>query len=422
MDEANEDSATGLVPSVGTLTSPSWSDLPTDILLGILQRLELPQALVFALVCKSWRLAATVAGIPPSSTPWLMSWRDLLEERKDQVKGSSAVTCKLRHLLDVDKVYDVTFPRSSFVRCCGASHGWLILVNEPCNLVLYNPFTLAMISLPPVTDFTFMEAVYDGKGNMEGYLYDKDGVYKPKDLAAWFYQKAVLSCSPLKKGECSVVIIHRDGSWLSFVRAGEGKWQVVSTLDVSSQGRYADCTYHNGSLYTVTLQGTVEKWHLDGLNGPEKEIIAIKRHNAPILTRHLVSTPWGDLLQASAVLEIGCRTLAESVRFELCKVDSTCKMGPQETASVVLQHAMFIGLNHSVCLSTKNSYGPKPGCIYFSVPWITEKRYFLLRCHSWKGVKIYNLKRKTLNDAFPSSAHRYASYPPPSEVWITPYI
>ena len=90
----------------GTYTSPSWSGLPTDILLSILQCLELPQAIVFALVCKSWRSAATVAGIPHSGTPWLMSWRDLLEERKDQVKGSSAVTCKFRHLLDVDKVYD----------------------------------------------------------------------------------------------------------------------------------------------------------------------------------------------------------------------------------------------------------------------------------------------------------------------------
>lgn len=93
----------------GTYTSPSWSGVPTDIL-SILQCLELPQALVFALVCTSWRSAATVAGIPCSGTPWLMPWWDLLEERKDQVKGSSAVTCKFRHLLDVDKVYDVTFP------------------------------------------------------------------------------------------------------------------------------------------------------------------------------------------------------------------------------------------------------------------------------------------------------------------------
>lgn len=131
-----------------------------------------------------------------------------------------------------------------------------------------------------------------GEGNIEGYLYDKDGVYKAKDLAAWFYQKAVLSCSPLK-GEYTVVIIPRGGS----------------SLDVRSQGRYADFTYHKGSLYTVTSQGTVEKWDLNGLNGAEKEIpIANKKHNTLVLTRHLVSAPWGDLLQASAALEIGCRT------------------------------------------------------------------------------------------------------------------
>ncbi|WVZ96084.1 hypothetical protein U9M48_041766 [Paspalum notatum var. saurae] len=144
----------------------------------------------------------------------------------------------------------------------------------------------------------------------------------------------------------------------------------------------------NGRLYTVTLQGVVEKWDLGGLNGPTKEVILDKRHNAPILTRHLVSTPWGDLLQASAVLQIGCRRLAESVRFQICSIDSTFKMEPQETARAVLQHAMFIGLNHSACLSPNDFSGLKPGRIYFSVPWMTETKNFLLRCHNWKGVKL----------------------------------
>ncbi|KAJ1261435.1 hypothetical protein BS78_09G029200 [Paspalum vaginatum] len=422
MGNTPQASAVGLDSSMGPYTSPSWSDLPTDMLLSILQRLELPQALVFAAVCTSWRQAAIVAGIPSFGTPWLMSWRDLLEEREDQVKSSSPVTCKFRNLLDVDKVYDVTFPRSSFVCCCGASHGWLILVNELCNLVLYNLFTLAIVPLPPVTDFTYVEAVYDGERKMEGYLYDEHRVYKAKNLAPSFYQKAVLSCSPSKRGKCIAVTIHQGGSCLSFARAGEGKWQVVSTLDGSNQGRYADCAFHNGKLYTVTLQGVVEKWDLGGLNGPTKEVIVDKRRNAPILTRHLVSTPWGDLLQASAVLEIGCRRLAESVRFQICNVDSTSKMGPQERARAVLQHAMFIGLNHSACLSPKNFSGLKPGRIYFSVPWMTDTKHFLLRCHSWKGVKIYNLKKKIVKDAFPPSAHRYAGYPLPSEVWITPCI
>lgn len=141
----------------GPYLTPSWSDLPTDILV-ILQRLELPQALVFAAVCTSWRSAAAIASVPCSSTPLLMSWAHLLEQREaHQVKVGSAMTCSFHHLLDAHKSYDVSFPHGCFVACCGASHGWLILVNELANLVLCNPFTSRAMPLPPITDFARVE-------------------------------------------------------------------------------------------------------------------------------------------------------------------------------------------------------------------------------------------------------------------------
>jgi hypothetical protein len=99
----------------GPYLTPSWSDLPTDILV-ILQRLELPQALVFAAVCTSWRSAAAIASVPCSSTPLLMSWAHLLEQREaHQVKVGSAMTCSFHHLLDAHKSYDVSFPHGCFV-------------------------------------------------------------------------------------------------------------------------------------------------------------------------------------------------------------------------------------------------------------------------------------------------------------------
>lgn len=137
----------------GPYTSPSWSDLPSDILLSILQRLELPQALAFASVCTSWCSTARAAGVARSCTPWIVSWAGILDKREVQGKLSSSVTCNFRHLLDVDKAYDSSFPRGCFIACCGASHGCLILVNEVSNLVLYNPFTLASTPLPPITNF-----------------------------------------------------------------------------------------------------------------------------------------------------------------------------------------------------------------------------------------------------------------------------
>ncbi|KAM0869504.1 hypothetical protein ACQ4PT_040641 [Festuca glaucescens] len=217
-----------------------------DLLLSILQRLELPKALAFAAVCTSWCSAATAAGIPCSRRPWLVSWGNFLEQREFQMKSETkwvpaAATCKFRHLLDVDKVYNVNFPKGCFVACCGASHGWLFLVNDLSNLVLFNPFNSCMIPLPPITDFSCVRTVYDSGGNLEHYLFMGDIVYHANYLGTWFYQKAVLSCSPSNGGDYIAMIIHRDSDWLSFVRAGESKWQTASMLDVSKPDRYTDC-------------------------------------------------------------------------------------------------------------------------------------------------------------------------------------
>jgi hypothetical protein len=247
-----------------------------------------------------------------------MSWAHLVEERQAEISCSSAVTCQFRHLLDVNKSYDLDFPKGCFVACCGASHGWLVLANELANLVLFNPITMEMVPLPPITDFTFVDAVYDDQGSIRGYhIFYKDKLYEAKDVATWFYQKAVLSCSPSKDGNYTVMIIHYDSNWLSFARAGESKWHVVSTLAMSERDRYADCAYHNGRFYTVTYQGIVEKYAHDRSNGPTKEAIIAHRNFSCVLTRHLVSTPWGDLLQIRAI----SAKRVENVRFDISPIN-----------------------------------------------------------------------------------------------------
>jgi hypothetical protein len=161
------------------------------------------------------------------------------------------VTCNLYHPVDADKSYGVSFPKSCFVSCCGASHGWLIFMNSHDSLVLYNPVTLARIGLPPVTD------IYSSEGNLD----HRARVFSYEVI----YQKAVLSCSPSKGSGCVVMIIHCDRRSLSFVKAGQKRWQLVSTL--RRRDHYLDCVYHKGSFYTVTKCEMVETWRLDGEDG-----------------------------------------------------------------------------------------------------------------------------------------------------------
>ncbi|BAH92770.1 Os04g0563500 [Oryza sativa Japonica Group] len=121
-------------------------------------------------------------------------------------------------------------------------------------------------------------------------------------MATWFYQKAVLSRSPSEHADHAVMIIHRDMDWVSFVRPGGSNWQVASTLDVNGKDRYADCVYHNGGILHCDSSGDSGEMDLEGPNGPTKEVIVSKMQYLPgLLTRHLVSTPWGYLLQVRAI-------------------------------------------------------------------------------------------------------------------------
>ncbi|CAN6330824.1 unnamed protein product [Urochloa humidicola] len=408
----DEDAAMGHNPS------PNWLDLPSDILLIILQCLGLPEAIAFASVCTTWRSAAIAAGVPRSFTPMIMSWRDIVQSRKrGEIKYSSDLTCKFRHILNAHKTYDVSFPQGlCFMACCGSSHGWLFLVNELANLVLYNPFTSRMIPLPPITDFACIEALDGGKA----YHFEKFRVFDPKDLATWFYQKAVLSGSPSKGVDYVVMIIHRDTNWLSFVRAGESKWQVASTLAVNKDDRYADCVYHNGRFYTVTFQGIVEKWYLDGSDGPAKEIVA-KRHCSRILTRNLVSSPWGDLLEVFSFPAKSRRMYQDGVQFQVLTVDDDGRKKISPALVMTLrEHAIFLGLNQSACLPVKNFPWLRGCCIYFSAPWMTPTCHLLRRCPGWGGVRTYDMERRTFEHAFPLLITKDYDIFNPSEVWITP--
>uniref|UniRef100_A0A0D9VW36 F-box domain-containing protein n=1 Tax=Leersia perrieri TaxID=77586 RepID=A0A0D9VW36_9ORYZ len=399
----------------------SWSDLPIDILILILERLELPHALAFASVCTTWGSAATAAGVPRSRAPWIMSWGNNLDKmlltQDERCSSSDVKCCNLYHPVEntPDKIYSVSFPKGCFAACCGASHGWLILANRLSNLVLYNPVTSAKIHLPPVADFTCVSAIYDNSGNLKHYRW-LGSLYEPICLGRWFYQKAVLSRSPSKGGhDYIVMIIHQESEWLSFVKAGQNKWQVASTLSGSGD-RYLDCAHHKGSFYAVTLQGMVEKW--DILDGPKRELIVSARpHPGCILTRHLVSTPWGDLLQVRVVLAV---YNSDGIAFQICKIDPDgLKKVVQE--NVLMDHALFLGLNHSACLPTKNLPGIRPHCIYFSAPVITHAFDWLLQLRVWGGVRTYDLETGKFELSFPScDDHKGLFYGClPSEVWIT---
>nr|XP_051201906.1 uncharacterized protein LOC127315460 [Lolium perenne] len=197
---------------------------------------------------------------------------------------------------------------------------------------------------------------------------EKNHQHETSEAGTWFYQKVVLSRDPSQDGDYTAMIIHYDANWVSFARAKEGRWRSAAALDDRSHDRYADCVYHDGRFYTVTLRGVLEAWDLHGPQEPIKEVIIANgdKRRRRVLTRFLVSTPCGRLLQI--------RTLrrahrSREIEVHVLEVDVRERKLVSLSSSTAFQdHAVFVGLNQSACLPTKKFPELKPNCVYFTSP------------------------------------------------------
>ncbi|CAN6346847.1 unnamed protein product [Urochloa humidicola] len=431
--------------------SPDWSSLPRDLLIAFLDWLDAPSALAYAGVCAAWRAAvAATAGVPLARTPWLFTW-----EPDDGTMSGGPTGATLRCVLGARSASFPTapFPRGRSLRCCGASHGWIIASDERSNLVLYNPFAgpsaANFIPLPPITDFECVRPGYssDDEGRIETYVHEEYCGWDAESFGGDFYHKAVLSCAPSSTGTGGAgfiaAMIHCHRRSLSFAKAGDSEWRQAWTigeesvdevykvkLQIIEEGqqftvytnqddKYSDITYHDGRFYTVTVHGVVESWDL---SGPSIEVIGTLgcvADHVKLLSRHLVSTPWGDLLQVRATMAKNLDKYPQRVRIQIGKIiPHGYRMVELRPAKALRGHEVFLGLNHSACVHLDEFPGLRPNCIYFTTPPFADGDHpWNLR---WNGMKIYDLKNNTAEDVFESSTNIYAMYPRPPAVWVVP--
>ncbi|TVU19354.1 hypothetical protein EJB05_35498 [Eragrostis curvula] len=354
------DLSADLFPSVFRI--PDWSSLPCDLLIAFLRLLDAPSALAYSGVCAAWRAAAAAfAGVPLARTPWLFYWEPDWGYDEDHVE-MRPLSATLRCLLGAG---NASFPTAPFPRartrslsCCGASHGWIIASDERSNLVLYNPFAppsaANFIPLPPITDFECIRPGYssDGEGRITAYVHNEYQGWGPEALGGSFYQKAILSCAPSPTSSngaaYTAAVIHCESRSLSFAKAGDTEWREAWTLGeeetirvphsfwedgvyITTNSRaydeYCDVVHHDGRFYTVTKHGTVESWDLSGTNiEPGREVIGRQLGYARdeiVFFGHLVSTPWGDLLQIRVLRARNLEKYPQGVRVRIGKIIPT---------------------------------------------------------------------------------------------------
>ncbi|KAJ1276111.1 hypothetical protein BS78_05G189100 [Paspalum vaginatum] len=383
--------------------------------------LDIPNLLRAGCVCTSWYAAYSVVRcvrIPiTDAAPCLLYSRAANDADTATLHSPSG---------GVDFKVRVPAPmfRSRYV--IGSGHGWVVAADEASNLHTFNPLTGAQLDLPPVTGLYHVETSSDDQGRLLYNLYDDElgpdtpSVYTPRELRMLLYYHVHLSCSPSAGAECVILLEHRP----------------------VSEHSYAALAMRDGlrSRRTRPYRGMVDgSIHAFDLSGPSPTATTIIQKDAlwnyPT-SSYIVFAPWGDMLLVSRHTE--ARTLTrplqvpvehahdvidpciESYTYEmqLHKVDIDDRKLVEVRSSDLRGHALFLGFNSAIFLSTKDFPSLRPNCAYLMDD---NSEMIILNMYGCRDVGIWNFETKTLESlADVHSVPPWLAWPPP--IWITPSL
>ncbi|RCV38796.1 hypothetical protein SETIT_8G171000v2, partial [Setaria italica] len=304
-----------------------------------------------------------------------------------------------------------------------------------------NPLTGAQVDLPLVTGLHHVEPCPDGRHGRPAYnLYEKElGPDTPSVCTAWelrvfIYHRVFLSCSPSAGAGCVVLLMHKQRGEMSYARIGDGRWALITANEtVPSGGGYGCAAYNDNDGMWYVLISNCSIYYSFDLNGPSPT--ARKIIQKGILwddpTSYIVFSPWGDILHVWRYVEL--RTLtnpiwvpaehahevwdpcSESCTYEmkLYKVDKLVEI----SSSDLHGHALFLGFNNPIFVSTKDFPGLRPNCAYLTDD---DWEQLCINMYGCRDVGIWNLETEKFESLIGDvqSVHPWLNWPSPI-CWIT---
>ncbi|XP_015691368.2 uncharacterized protein LOC102717243 [Oryza brachyantha] len=210
---------------------PDWTfGLPLRALETIAEKLPSGRdAAFFRLVCPPWSAALPFERFAPV----LM----LLPSESDPAPPPSR-NASFYSVID-DECHDVPLPelRGGRVVVCGASHGWLALVDEAASVTLLNPFAAGgrrlRVALPPA-DRSVALASLKTVSMVDGawVLHYTSGATKPiklNNIRDIFFREIVLSAPPnnSRGATCNAMAVLANSTEIAFCRLGDTAWTLV---------------------------------------------------------------------------------------------------------------------------------------------------------------------------------------------------
>ncbi|KAI5008614.1 hypothetical protein ZWY2020_009662 [Hordeum vulgare] len=404
-------------------------DLPQDILMDIFTTFEIPDLVRAGSVCASWRSAYQTLrnhGLyKHSQTPCLFYTSESDAEN----------TARLYSLVE-KKVYRLALPDPPIRTrtLIGSSpQGLLVTVDDRSEMHLLNPITGQQIALPSVITIKQVKPIYDGSGVLRMYRYSNHVLEPPSDrplseLRHQLHHKAfVFSLSDDASSSQGgggggegyiVVLIHNPSCQLSVARVGADSW---TWLPMPPHTSYADCMYKDGVMYAVTFKGQIHGFHLTS-HAPVATMKMIMEEPMTLryLSTYIIQAPCGDLLQVWRKfnyydLESTPNTTVFWItrKIRVYKVDAA--MNVLEPTSCLHGHALFLGHNQSLCLSTEEYPALKANHAYFTDD---NKIWTMGLQNKRRDLGILNLDNNSREELV--SPQLWSNCPAP--IWITPNL
>ncbi|ESQ42941.1 hypothetical protein EUTSA_v10015941mg [Eutrema salsugineum] len=137
---------------------------------------------------------------------------------------------------------------------CGGTRGFLLTVNLsfPFEVILQNPFTNTVVSLPPLISFEDVQR-----------LLQPQAIFLDPETLKNFVKKAVSSTSLLDP-DCVVLVIYNTVGKLAFCRRGDKQWTDLESGHVASS--VDDIVFCNGVFFAIDRIGGIYHCELNPNN------------------------------------------------------------------------------------------------------------------------------------------------------------
>ncbi|XP_002459110.1 uncharacterized protein LOC8077367 [Sorghum bicolor] len=438
-----QQAAAAAAPAPAPVRLFNFHCFPPELLAEIHHRLAFLERLAFASVCGE-------SGQLLRETPWLI----LPAENADRARVFSVADGESATV----RTSDVAMRGPVAI---GSSGGWLVTADDRGALRMTNPATGAHADLPAITTVPFIEPKPGGHwfcldvhpflqvrfggqpppppapGHSYDYPTARTFTVTAAQMRQVFYRKVVLSESPRPDSYAAMLIMERCIGAPAFATAEDGpdpSWRMARSPDAVE-----DAIHHDGRFLSITYTGRVEAWQRDAETGEftsEEVAPRLAYEDMHLRRKYIAASMDGRLI---AVLKHAgdfksdddhpysrARGTRTRVSFKVQILDRV--KGRWEEAADIGDTALFVGVNGSMCLSTREHQGIRPGCVYFTDDEVgaacLREANCQLRSYSYgeaddielRDVGVYNLKAGSVETIRALGKHQL--WPPPA--WFTP--